>query len=243
MKLCLDKRAHLINLYIMLSVSEIFYSLQGEGPYVGYPALFIRLAGCIKPFCPWCDTPYAYYISQGEHMSNEQILSFCRNILANQRSGVFSELSEKILIVMTGGEPFLQWGRQQEELIEIFLSSGYWLQYETSGRVQIPSISTDSCKIVVSPKYLKGGWDFLSENVTEADFFKFVLNNGNEMSLVLQFIQNYDIDPSSVYLMPRASNKTELDKVANYVGEISKQYGLKFSPRLQLELFGGKEGV
>ncbi|MGB4110545.1 MAG: 7-carboxy-7-deazaguanine synthase QueE, partial [Desulfomonilia bacterium] len=40
-------------------ISEIFSSLQGEGPWTGLPAVFIRLAGCVEPLCPWCDTSHA----------------------------------------------------------------------------------------------------------------------------------------------------------------------------------------
>ncbi len=45
----------------MLTVNEMFYSLEGEGPYIGIPTFFIRLTGC-NLRCEWCDTKYSFYL-------------------------------------------------------------------------------------------------------------------------------------------------------------------------------------
>ena len=76
----------------MLSVNEIFYSIQGESTYAGKPCVFVRLAGCDLR-CTWCDTAYAF--SEGQKMSVEDVLQQV------DRYGT-------LLVEVTGGEPLLQ---------------------------------------------------------------------------------------------------------------------------------------
>ena len=74
-------------------VKEIFTSLQGEGPYVGIPATFVRLATC-NLRCPWCDTDHT---TDAKRMTEEEIVKKVEAILPKSR-----------LVVLTGGEPMLQ---------------------------------------------------------------------------------------------------------------------------------------
>lgn len=104
-----------------LTVNEIFYSLDGEGVRAGYPAVFIRLAGC-NLRCNYCDTGYALNSSDGKEMSipeiMEKVRSFgkCRNV------------------TLTGGEPLLQDG-----VIKLLreLSEDCFTVIETNGAVDI----------------------------------------------------------------------------------------------------------
>lgn len=76
-----------------LDVHSIFATIQGEGPFVGEPAVFIRLAGC-NLVCPGCDTDY----TRGRiRMSESSIVDKVRSLLSKNR-----------LVVITGGEPFRQ---------------------------------------------------------------------------------------------------------------------------------------
>jgi hypothetical protein len=56
-----------------MRISEIFYSIQGEGELTGVPTVFIRSSGC-NLRCRWCDTPYASWNPEGEEMSIEDII-------------------------------------------------------------------------------------------------------------------------------------------------------------------------
>lgn len=80
-----------------LTVNEIFYSLDGEGIRAGYPAVFIRLAGC-NLRCDYCDTEYALRGTDGEEMTISEIIDKVRSF-GKCRS-----------ITLTGGEPLLQNG-------------------------------------------------------------------------------------------------------------------------------------
>src|SRR5689334_21224160 len=76
-----------------IKISEIFYSVQGEGILTGVPSVFVRLSGC-NLRCTWCDTPYTSWDPQGAQMTQGEILNEV------QRHGASH-------VVVTGGEPML----------------------------------------------------------------------------------------------------------------------------------------
>lgn len=95
----------------MYKVNEIFYSLQGEGRWMGRPAVFVRMSGCNLK-CPFCDTDFKGY----KEMSAEDILTACLEKGGDCR-----------FIVLTGGEPTLQ---VDAELIQLLHQQGYYLSME-----------------------------------------------------------------------------------------------------------------
>src|SRR2546430_7022976 len=76
-----------------MKISELFYSIQGEGKLVGMPSVFVRASGC-NLRCTWCDTPYASWQPEGSETSIAQILEQAAAYPANH-------------IVLTGGEPMI----------------------------------------------------------------------------------------------------------------------------------------
>lgn len=98
-----------------LEVHSIFYTIQGEGPFCGTPAVFVRLAGCNLQ-CPWCDTEYS---SSRMNMTPEEIVE-----------QVAISLTSGGLVVITGGEPFRQ---NLTHLLTTLVSAGYYVQIETNG--------------------------------------------------------------------------------------------------------------
>lgn len=106
-------------LYTPLEVHSIFFTIQGEGPFSGTPAIFIRLAGCNLQ-CPGCDTDYT---STREVMTSQQVLDNVKAL----------EVKTK-LIVITGGEPFRQ---QLKTLIDLLLSENFYVQIETNGTLPL----------------------------------------------------------------------------------------------------------
>ncbi len=74
-------------------ISEIFYSIQGEGMLTGVPSVFIRTSGC-NLRCNWCDTPYASWNPEGTARTIEQIVAEVQSHPARH-------------VVLTGGEPMI----------------------------------------------------------------------------------------------------------------------------------------
>ncbi len=126
-----------------LDVHSIFPTIQGEGPFVGHPATFLRLAGCNLD-CPACDTDYT---SKRELFSPTALLSKIREHgrSSNDRN------TDRRLIVITGGEPFRQ---SCGEFVRVALSDGYRIQFETNGTLYDPSMEPYfmSVTMVCSPK-------------------------------------------------------------------------------------------
>lgn len=106
-----------------LLVSNMFYTIQGEGPFGGEPAVFLRLAGCnigAKEDCPWCDTKFDF--SAGVAMTYDEIIAKI-DALSGGRSS---------LLVITGGEPMLQ-HKALLPLLERLVARPTRVQFETNG--------------------------------------------------------------------------------------------------------------
>lgn len=114
------------DLFEPFNVSEIFYSIQGEGTRTGFPCVFVRFQGC-ELRCTWCDTPYALDIKQKEKiMSLNDII----NSVANY---------DCKYITLTGGEPLIQ--INISSLIDALIEKEYLVAIETNGHQNIKNIN------------------------------------------------------------------------------------------------------
>lgn len=116
----------------MIALSEIFYTVQGEGTWTGMPAVFVRLAGC-NLSCDFCDTDY----SMKALCSIEQIVDDVR-----------AWSPDRPAIVLTGGEPFAQ--AETPALIDALRADGRRVHVESNGTVYAPL--PDDVWLCVSPK-------------------------------------------------------------------------------------------
>jgi 7-carboxy-7-deazaguanine synthase len=114
----------------MLTVNEIFHSIQGESSHAGRPSVFVRLTACDLR-CSWCDTPYAFH--EGSKMELEQVLDVV-------------ERYECPLVELTGGEPLLQ--RDVYPLMDRLLERGYTVMLETGGHVSLERVPRAVIKIM-----------------------------------------------------------------------------------------------
>lgn len=127
-----------------LDVVSIWPTIQGEGPFAGSPAVFIRLAGCNLQ-CPACDTDYT---SERSMKSVEQILKEVEEVGVTDSSYVRRSGRACLLIVLTGGEPFRQ---QIIPLCDYLIDHGHQVQIETNGTLSMEGLSK-SVVVVCSPK-------------------------------------------------------------------------------------------
>lgn len=170
-----------------LKIMEIFSSFQGEGPFVGTPATFIRLTGC-NLNCEFCDT---------ENVNEEKI-----NI-----PDIVKKIEEypNKLIVITGGEPLLQ---DINYLCLKLLVKGYQVQIETNGTTK-PLYPPYNVTYVVSPKiHLKNVYNFWKyyDNV----YFKFIIQDKSDLMNLNAFISE---SKNPIFLQPEFSKAKEITEL------------------------------
>jgi organic radical activating enzyme len=229
-----------------LAVSEIFYSIQGEGIYVGHPSVFLRLASC-NLLCVWCDTIDVW--SKGKTYTFDELFK------EFDRREYIIRLNEGAHLVITGGEPML---RQRN--LTFFLTylkefvDNLFVEVETNGTI-LPTLMFDKLVSIynVSPKLSNSKMPFevrVRPEVMEyfsknrKAYFKFVVENDNDVLEALRtYILPFNISKSRVLLMPQCRSREEYERLSPSIIEICKRLGYRFSPRLQLEIYDKATGV
>jgi|YNPBryantNP2012_1023418.scaffolds.fasta_scaffold07319_3 7-carboxy-7-deazaguanine synthase len=170
-------------------VNEIFYSIQGEGSWVGLPNIFIRTTGC-NLRCSFCDTTYAY--SQGSEMSINDIIREVKRYPCR-------------FICVTGGEPLLQ--PDIQELLDTLINKGYSICVETNGSLSVESLTSKrSLMISLDVKCPSSNMHRMMHlyNISllrPLDQLKFIVKDKEDYSYAKKIINSYK--PScSVFLQP-----------------------------------------
>jgi 7-carboxy-7-deazaguanine synthase len=114
----------------MLTINEIFHSIQGESTHTGRPCVFVRLTACDLR-CSWCDTPYAFY--EGRKMTVEQVIADVAAFDCH-------------VVEITGGEPLLQ--ADVYPLMRQLLDRGHTVLLETGGHRSIADVPDGVVRIV-----------------------------------------------------------------------------------------------
>jgi len=149
-----------------LRVNEIFYSIQGESSFAGFPCIFVRLTGC-NLRCSYCDTQYAY--QEGKELSLDVIIKQIEKYRCS-------------LVEITGGEPLIQ--EETPLLISNLLDKGYRVLLETNGSLDVSMIDRRCVRIIdiKLPGSGEAHRNFL-ENLNELhdkDELKFVIGGQND---------------------------------------------------------------
>jgi 7-carboxy-7-deazaguanine synthase len=172
----------------MLTINEIFYSIQGESTRVGQPCVFVRLTACDLR-CSWCDTPYAF--NEGRKMSLDDVVAAVEGYGCP-------------LVEITGGEPLLQ--EDVYELMERLSGSGRTVMLETGGHRSIARVPAGVLKIVDikcpgSGEAGKTDWSNL-DRLAPGDEVKFVIKDRADYEFAREVIARYGLgDRASAVLM------------------------------------------
>ena len=163
----------------MLTVNEIFYSIQGESTRAGQPCVFVRLTACDLR-CSWCDTPYAF--DEGRKMSVDDVIA------AVDQYGC-------PLVEVTGGEPLLQ--EDVYELMERLGGSGRTVMLETGGHRSIARVPAGVLKVVDvkcpgSGEADRNDWSNLSR-LAPHDEVKFVIKDRADYEFARDVIARYGL--------------------------------------------------
>jgi len=225
----------------MLSISEMFYTLQGEGKYSGFPCVFIRTSGC-NLRCVWCDTPFASWEPDGLPKSIDDILE-------ETKQAGWSNVHHYII---SGGEPMIQ--KELPELVNALNERGHFITIETAGTVYKP---LDIGLFSISPKlansipgkeefpkehrlHMKNNkHDKLGEFINNVDYqLKFVTCNDQDTVEILEIVNRFNVPRHKVFLMPEGITQEALAARALEVANICKREGFVFTGRLHVDLWG-----
>ena len=230
-----------------MRISEIFFSIQGEGELTGVPSVFVRTSGC-NLRCNWCDTKYASWQPEGEEMSVDQILDEVRKHPAQH-------------CVLTGGEPMIAKGIHH--LAAALRQSHKHITIETAGTVLPDGIVCDLASL--SPKLsnsapddrLPQAWQQKHEQLRREPTvirewikgyphqLKFVVASDADLAEIQQLLKEVGtkIEPLSVLLMPEGTSPEIIRERGRALVELCKRYGYRYCDRLQIGLFGNTRGT
>lgn len=251
---------------LFISDDFVFYTLEGEGEYIGWPSVFMRLSMCNltcigfksedAPF--GCDSYVSW--SKKNKMTFEEIAEYF------EKHGYDQRLREGALLKLTGGEPFIQqknliewvkfvikrWGFVGE--VAHLTKPGYPvlnIDFETNGTI-MPDKEWfhigASVTFTTSPKLSNNGDpaekrfkpEVLRFLVEQGACFKFVARRESDLDEVFKnYIDNPDIKLTRdrVWVMPMCGSRKELTEVGPVVADICKKHGFKFSNRLHLQVW------
>jgi 7-carboxy-7-deazaguanine synthase len=226
-------------------ISELFYSIQGEGILTGVPSAFVRTTGC-NLRCAWCDSPYTSWEPEGEQVALDDILARVATFRARHA-------------VVTGGEPLL--APEVEALCQGLRDAGHHVTVETAGTVFKPvacDLVSLSPKLSNStPRHRDGGrfalrhdqvrlqLDVLRAFVEGYDCqLKFVIDHPDDLGEVQALLARLPpVPPDRVLLMPQGVTREALAERSGWLAEMCKQHGYRFCPRLHIELYGNTRGT
>ena len=163
----------------LLTINEIFYSIQGESTYAGRPCVFVRLTACDLR-CSWCDTPYSFH--EGGKRSLDDILAEVNRY-------------DCPLVEVTGGEPLLQEGVYP--LMERLLADGRKVLLETGGhrstaRVPEQVVTILDVKCPGSGEAHRNDWTNL-ERARPHDEVKFVIKDRGDYEYAREVVRKHEL--------------------------------------------------
>lgn len=186
-----------------LAVTSIFFTLQGEGPFQGQPAVFLRLTGCHLA-CTWCDT----FFDEGEVMGFNDIFVKIKDTILKfyNKTRIIDTPLTKVLIVVTGGEPLLQ-TNLTDFLKECHQDYDFCTQIESTGSIY-RDIPAESVLLLSPKKNDKTGVPIpVNKNLLErVDYMKFVVSKEDKhYDDIPQFALDWHNRPSNyghLYISP-----------------------------------------
>jgi 7-carboxy-7-deazaguanine synthase len=163
----------------MLTVNEIFHSIQGESTHTGRPCVFVRLTACDLR-CTWCDTTYAFH--EGRKMSVDEVVDRVRSYGCD-------------VVEITGGEPLLQ--KEVYPLMQRLLDEGRTVMIETGGHLSADAVPAAVIRVIDvkcpgSGEAEKNHWANL-EQLRPTDEIKFVIKDRADYEYARDILTRHDL--------------------------------------------------
>ncbi len=212
-----------------MRITEIFFSLQGEGLHAGLPTVFVRTTGCPLR-CSWCDSAYSFY--GGERLSVDEIL--------DEIEGYPTER-----VCFTGGEPLVQ--KDAVGFVQRLLDDGYEVVIETSGSLDLSDyvdmqprealcLSVD-VKCPSSSMTDENKLDELAR-LEAHDQVKFVIGSEDDYAYARDVMREHDTDAQWLMQPVWGANETWLAEQV-----LEDGLDVRFSIQMHKLLWGEKPGV
>jgi len=240
---------------------EIFFSVQGEGPSIGQPSVFIRASLC-NLHCVWCDADYTWnwegtrFAHRYDRIPGYRKYKKTQTIieLTPEEVAWIATSNGAARYVLTGGEPLLQ----QDAFIEVLRilrqrSFTRHIEVETNGTLE-PQPDFDALvdQYNVAPKLANAGMPpvmrfkfrplrFFAQSPKSR--FKFVVADPNDLEEILMAVDRYKLPRERIWLMPEGTTPTRLDERARWLADACMEHGFAFSDRLHIRLFGDLPGT
>ena len=240
-----------------LAISEVFYSIQGEGSTCGYPAVFVRLGGC-NLMCGGMGTQFSKELENGATWRCDTI-----EVWMKARSKEFKDILDEesftaikngANVVLTGGEPLMQ----QNALLgfikwlRLNVNENCYVEIETNGTIMpLEELQDLVQQFNVSPKLINSGMDktqTLRKDVIAVfnkhlnTCFKFVVFDKKDWQEISNDYLPL-IDDKNVWLMPAGEDQELLSQTKEYVAELAKDNFFKYTSRLHIDIWNKKTGV
>ena len=230
-----------------MKLSELFYSIQGEGKLLGIPSVFVRASGC-NLRCTWCDTPYASWTPEGQDVSVGRILERVRAFPTARH------------VVLTGGEPMIM--PDIEALADALKEAEYHITIETAATVYRPmklDLASLSPKLSNSTPHDRDGGRFArahEQNRLNLPVIQRFIDAAPDFQLKFVVAQESDLDeirsildeltgwePADVLLMPEGVDAAMLSERSAWLADLCRTHGFRFCPRLHVLLYGNRRGT
>lgn len=221
-----------------LPVSEVFGpTIQGEGPYAGRVAWFVRLGGC-NLSCSWCDSAYTW---------DAQRFDLRHEIQMTPVPEVLARIPPSSLVILTGGEPLLHQNRPAwRALCDGLRARDCTLHVETNGTIAPSAATRDSVQtFVVSPKLKNAGphrenadpalrtaWVEVAESGNA--HLKVVCASVEDVADAVDLARTIGWPPGQVWVMPEGMTAQELNGRWHTIAEAAAHAGINATHRLHV---------
>ena len=250
-----------LKLAVLNGKPEIFHTLQGEGVSTGVPSIFVRSSLC-NLHCAWCDTDYTWnWEGTPWTHENDQVAGYSKfkksDYILECEVAEVAKLVQQFScknLILTGGEPLLQQAGWIA-LIQILLAADpdYRFEVETNGtQLPNPKMAEAIDQFNVSAKLSNSGNDAKLRDNPKAmqwfanspkAWFKFVIQDPQDLSEMQQLEQKYSIPRERILLMPEGRDEETLRQRRLWLADLCRDHDYRFSDRLHIQLWGSKRGV
>jgi organic radical activating enzyme len=239
---------------------EIFLSLQGEGPQIGRPRVFVRLSGC-NLHCCWCDTAYTWnwtgtaFVHDRDQPGRTHKFDPAREMVKSTVADVAAAILglEAPGVVITGGEPLMQQSAVGALARTLKSQARRAIEIETNGSIVPDDALIDAVDLfMVSPKLPHAGNDaalsirpaaLAKFAATGAAVFKFVARAPADVAAAAALADQYGIDKRRVFIMAEGASSELLIERGRRLADSVAAHGFNYTDRLHIHLWGEKRGV